>query len=158
LEVEVESSVLFWAPGPAFMPQHHVIRVIPGDKETNMTKKQLALLLALVLTIPAMMAVFAQQASAQAKKARVEGFVMRSSMEKSALTVHDEKTNSDRTVTYDSSTKWVSQYHGDKKVNDIDRGQVKDGDYVICMGAWDKSGGELHATTISKRLSHSPKP
>ncbi|HXJ16952.1 MAG TPA: hypothetical protein VNM68_07115 [Candidatus Polarisedimenticolia bacterium] len=121
-----------------------------------MTKKQLALLLALVITIPAVMAVFAQQASAQAKKARVEGFVVRSSAEKSNLTVRDEKTNAERTITYDSSTKWVSQYHHEKNVNDIDSSQVKDGDYVICMGSWDKSGGELHATMISKRLSHSP--
>jgi hypothetical protein len=60
----------------------------------------------------------------------------------------------ERTVVYDSSTKWVSQYHGDKKVNDIDRSQVKDGDYVICTGTWDKAG-LLHATLISKRLSHS---
>ena len=55
---------------------------------------------------------------------------------------------------YDSSTKWVSQYHGDKKINDIDASQVKDGDYVICMGTAEKSG-EIHAILISKRLSHS---
>ena len=61
----------------------------------------------------------------------------------------------ERTVQYDSSTRWVSQYHGDAKVNNIDPSQVKDGDRVICTGTLDKSG-VLHATLISKRLSHSP--
>jgi hypothetical protein len=55
---------------------------------------------------------------------------------------------------FDSSTKWVSQYHGDKKVNDIDASQVKDGDYVICKGT-PGEGRVIHATLISKRLSHS---
>jgi hypothetical protein len=61
----------------------------------------------------------------------------------------------EKTCVFDSSTKWVSQYHGDKKVNDIDASQVKDGDYVICKGSGEKAG-EIHATVISKRLSHSP--
>ncbi len=59
----------------------------------------------------------------------------------------------EKTVQYDSSTKWVSQEHGSKKVNDIDASQVKDNDRVICKGTWDKEG-VLHATLISKRLSH----
>jgi hypothetical protein len=48
----------------------------------------------------------------------------------------------------------VSAYHADKKVNDIDAGQVKEGDYVICKGTAEKAG-EIKATVISKRLSHS---
>ena len=56
---------------------------------------------------------------------------------------------------FDSSTKWVSQYHHEKKINDIDASQVKEGDYVICKGTEEKTG-EIHATVISKRLSHSP--
>ena len=55
---------------------------------------------------------------------------------------------------YGSSTRWVSQEHGSKKVNRIDPTQVKDGDRVICKGTWEKDGA-LHATVISKRLSHS---
>jgi hypothetical protein len=128
--------------------------VTPGDKENDMLKKQLTLLFALVLTIPLVTAVFAQQASAQAKNVRWEGRIVRSSMDQSTLTVRQVGSELERTVVYDSSTKWVSQYHGDKKVNDIDRSQVKDGDYVICTGTWDKAG-LLHATLISKRLSHS---
>ena len=50
-------------------------------------------------------------------------------------------------------TKWVSQEHGSKTVNDIDASQVKDNDRVICKGTYDKDG-VLHATLISKRLSH----
>jgi hypothetical protein len=58
----------------------------------------------------------------------------------------------ERIVKYDSSTRWVSQEHGSKKVNNIDASEVKDGDRVICKGALDKDG-VLHATLISKRLT-----
>jgi hypothetical protein len=39
-------------------------------------------------------------------------------------------------------------------VNDIDATRIKDGDRVIVKGTWEKPG-VLHATLISKRLSHS---
>ncbi len=97
-----------------------------------MLKKQVILLFALVLTFP-LAAVFAQKAAAPAKEARWEGRVERSSKEQSSLTVRN---------------------HADKKINDIDASQVKDGDYVICKGTAEKAG-EIHATLISKRLSHS---
>jgi len=121
-----------------------------------MLKKQFTLLFALVLTLALATAVFSQDAakSKEAKEARWEGRVERSSKEQSSLTVRKSGGNLERTIMYDSSTKWVSQYHAEKKVNDIDAGQVKDGDYVICKGTMDKSG-VLHATLISKRLSHS---
>jgi|HubBroStandDraft_4_1064222.scaffolds.fasta_scaffold340661_1 hypothetical protein len=124
-----------------------------------MLKKQIILLLGLVLTLPLAMAVSAQEAPAKAKEARWEGNIVRSSKDNSTLTVRKVGAmgaNDERTVQYDSSTKWVSQYHGDTKVNDIDASQVKDGDRVICTGTWDKPG-VLHATLISLRLSHSPK-
>ena len=89
-----------------------------------------------------------------AKAGRWEGVVARSNPDKSTITVRRSGSgNAEMTVEYDSSTKWVSQFHGDKKVNDIDSSQVKDGDTVICKGTWDKAG-VLHATLISKRLSH----
>jgi hypothetical protein len=95
---------------------------------------------------------FAQDA---AKKGRVEGRVAFSSADKSTITVRLAKMEgAEKTVHYDPSTKWVSQYHGDKNVNTIDANEVKDGDYVICMGSYDDKG-EFHATMISKRLSHS---
>jgi hypothetical protein len=90
------------------------------------------------------------------KQARWEGNVVRSNKDKSTLTVRQVGSSLERTVEYDSSTRWVSQAHGSKKVNDIDASQVKDGDRVIVRGTWDKGGGVLHATQISKRLSHSP--
>ncbi|MGC2766294.1 MAG: hypothetical protein WB607_12395 [Candidatus Acidiferrum sp.] len=121
-----------------------------------MLKKQIILLLGLVLTLPLAMAVSAQEAPAKAKAARWEGNIIRSSKDNSTLTVRKVGATDERTVQYDSSTKWVSQYHGDTKVNDIDSSQVKDGDRVICTGTWDKPG-VLHATLISLRLSHSPK-
>jgi hypothetical protein len=119
-----------------------------------MLKKQLTLLFALVLAFPLATAVFAQEAPAKSKEARWEGRVVRSSKEQSSLTVRQAGSTLERTCVYDSSTKWVSQYHADKNVNDIDSSQVKDGDYVICKGTGDKDG-VVHATLISKRLSHS---
>jgi hypothetical protein len=62
-------------------------------------------------------------------------------------------SNDERTIHYDSATRWVSQEHGSKKVNEIGATQVKDGDRVIATGIWDK--GVLYVTLISKRLSHS---
>ena len=72
--------------------------------------------------------------------------------DKTTLTVRKVGSSVEKTVQYDSSTHWVSQEHGSKKVNDIDASQVKDGDRVICTGTWDKDG-VLHATLISKRLT-----
>ncbi len=120
-----------------------------------MLKKQLTLLFALVLTFPLAAVVFGQQAPAKSKESRWEGRVERSSKEQSTLTLRKSGSSAEKTCAYDSSTKWVSQYHADKKVNDIDSSQVKDGDYVICKGTEEKTG-VIHATLISKRLSHSP--
>jgi len=117
-------------------------------------KKLLVLLFASVVVFPLASAVFAQEAPAQAKEDRWEGNIIRSDKDKSTLTVRKPGSTLARTVEYDSSTKWVSQYHGDNQVNNIDPSQVKDGDRVICTGTFDKNG-VLHATLISKRLSHS---
>ena len=87
-----------------------------------------------------------------AKKTRWEGTIIRSDPDKSTLTVRDSN-GVEMIVQYDSSTRWVSQEHGSKKVNDIDASQVKDNDRVICKGTREKDG-TFHATLISKRLSH----
>ena len=104
-------------------------------------------------------ALFGQAAPAQekmdkmAKQDRWEGNIIRSSQDKSTLTVRKVGSSEEKIVAYDSSTRWVSQKHGSKKANDIDASQVKDGDRVICEGSWGKDG-VLHATLVSKRLSH----
>jgi hypothetical protein len=118
-----------------------------------MLKKQLTLLFALALTLPLATAVLAQEAAKKAKETRWEGRVERISKDQSSLTVRKAGGSVEKTCAFDSSTKWVSQYHADKKVNNIDSTQVKEGDYVICKGTDEK--GVLHATLISKRLSHS---
>jgi hypothetical protein len=119
-----------------------------------MLKNKLGLLFVLVLTFPLALAVFAQDSPTKSKETRWEGRIERSSKEQSSLTVRQSGGNAEKTCVYDSSTKWVSQYHADKKVNDIDPSQVKDGDFVICKGSAEKAG-VIHATLISKRLSHS---
>ena len=95
-------------------------------------------------------------AQGEAKQDRVEGKVVRQNADKSTLTVRVRDTDTEKTVYYDPSTKWASQYHGDSQVNTIEAKDVKDGDQVICMGSYDDKK-EFHATSISKRLSHSPK-
>ena len=90
-----------------------------------MLKKQLTVLFALVLTFPLAMAVFAQKAPAKPKEARWEGKVQRSSKEQSSLTVRKSGSTLEKSCVYDSSTKWVSQYHGDKKVNDNEAAQTR---------------------------------
>ena len=110
------------------------------------------LLSMLVQTTPAQ-----EKMDKMAKQTRWEGNVIRSDKDKSTLTVRRVGSSLERTVQYDSSTRWVSQEHRSKKVNDIDASEVKDGDRVIALGTWDKGGSILHATQISKRLSHSPR-
>ena len=132
-----------------------------------MVKKLLVLLFTSLLALPLSTAVFAQDAPKETKAeekaekkadkkagkaARWDGIVTRVNKDKSTLNVRKVGSSQERTVEYDSSTKWVSQEHGKKKVNDIDADQVKDGDRVITTGTWDKDG-VLHATLISKRLT-----
>ena len=120
-----------------------------------MLTKLLTLLFTVLLALPPPTVVFGQEAPAKAKadkEGRWEGHVIRSSEQNSTLTVRKVGSSLEKTVRYDSSTHWVSQEHGSKRVNDINAGQVKDGDRVICTGTWDKDG-VLHATLISKRLT-----
>jgi hypothetical protein len=118
-----------------------------------MLKKGAALLSAVVLVFSLSTLGFAQGA---AKEARVEGRVAYSDKDKSLLAVRSESVSEHvTTVHYDASTKWVSQYHGDKKVNTIDPSEVREGDYVICVGSYNDQK-EFQAARISKRLSHSP--
>jgi hypothetical protein len=92
------------------------------------------------------------QSGKKHKQARWEGVITRSDKEKKTLTVRQRSSNVEKEVMYDDSTRWVSQEHGSKKVNDIDASQVSDNDRVICLGSFDKKG-VLHATMISKRLT-----
>jgi hypothetical protein len=120
-----------------------------------MVKQLLTLLFTFLFAFPLATTTLAQDAPAKtkpAKEARWDGTVIRSTPDKSTLTVRKRGSTAEMTVQYDSSTRWVSQEHGSKKVNDIDTSQVKDNDRVICKGTWSKDG-IFHATLISKRLS-----
>jgi len=68
------------------------------------------------------------------------------------LDVRKRGGNIEKTIHYDGSTKWTSQEHGSKKVNDVTAADVKDGDRVICVGKYDEKG-DFQATLISKRLT-----
>ena len=117
-----------------------------------MLKRLVAVLFVTTLAVSLSPTSFAQ---GKMKPGRVEGKIIRSDKDKMNLTVRRLDTPNETTVVYDASTKWTSQYHGDKKANTIDAADVKDGDRVICLGSYDDKGA-LHAATISKRLSHSP--
>lgn len=117
-----------------------------------MLKKMAALsfIVATVLSIPA--SGFAKGAE---DVVRVEGRVVGHNKDNSTLTIR-KKDGIESTVHYDASTEWTSQYHGEKKADKIDASQIKNDDYVICVGlSGDK--GVVNATYISKRLSHSSK-
>jgi hypothetical protein len=150
--------LFFWAPGLCFPATYHIFpagELVNKGERKDMMKKLLVLLLTSVLTFPLATAVFAQDAPAKekvAKESRWEGNILRSSKDESSLTVRKVGSTDERIVKYDSSTRWVSQEHGSKKVNNIDASEVKDGDRVICKGTLDKDG-VLHATLISKRLT-----
>ena len=121
-----------------------------------MVRELFTLLCASVIVFSLTAAVKAPAQEKMHKKAtegRWEGNVIRSNPDKSTLTVRRVGSSVEKTVHYDGATRWVSQEHGSKKVNDIDPTQVKDNDRVIARGIWDK--GVLYATLISKRLSHS---
>ena len=121
-----------------------------------MLKKMTALWFMVVLVVSMSASGFAKD---DKKEARVEGRVVRHSNDNSTLTVrlpNEIGGGVEKTVHYDNSTGWTSKYHGAKKVNTIDASQIKDGDYVICLGSYDDKG-QFHATDCSKRLSHSPK-
>jgi hypothetical protein len=87
-----------------------------------------------------------------AKEARWEGIVIRSNKDDNTLTVRKRGSSQERVIHYDSSTRFTSQAHGSKKVNDIDASEVKDNDRVICLGHYDPNG-KFQATLISKRLT-----
>lgn len=84
------------------------------------------------------------------KQARWEGIVIRHDANGQTLTVRKRGTEEEKIIHYDSSTQFVSQAHGSKKVNPIDAGGIKDNDRVICIGHDEK--GHFVATLISKRL------
>ena len=139
----------------AIVCQHDLSR---ERKKIHIAFKLLTMLFMGVLTLLLSTVLFAQEATAQnkaVKQGRCEGVVVRNSEHASTLTVRKVGSMDEKTVRYGSSTRWVSQEHGSKEVKDIAASQVKDGDRVICMGIWNKDG-TLHATLISKRLSHSP--
>jgi hypothetical protein len=149
---QILKACSFRARGSSVLATYHVFAGNPGNKERNIMKKLLALLSAFVLTLPLATAVFAQEA--KSKETRFEGRVERISKDQSSLTIRKVGETVEMTCVFDGSTKWVSQYHADKKINDIDASQVKEGDYVICKGTAGE-GRIIHATLISKRLSHS---
>jgi|ERR1700758_4727526 hypothetical protein len=125
-----------------------------------MVKKLLTLLFASLFVFSTSAPLFAQEAAKEekaakpkkAEQARWEGIVVRSSSEKMTLDVRKRGGNIEKTIHYDSNTKWTSQEHGSKTVNNITAADVKDGDRVICLGKYDDKN-EFQATLISKRLT-----
>jgi hypothetical protein len=85
----------------------------------SMVKRITLLLAAMLVLLPSMLAL--AQTSA-----RWEGIVSRSNKQKSTLTVRARNSTSfdEKVIHYDSSTRFTSQEHGGKKINDIDANQV----------------------------------
>jgi hypothetical protein len=126
------------------------------EQGVTMFRKRFTLVCAFAIVFSLTAAVEApaqQEMHKTANEGRWEGSVVRSNPDKGTLTVRQVGSDIEKTIHYDGATRWVSQEHGSKKVNDIDPTQVKESDRVIARGIWDK--GVLYATLISKRLSHS---
>ena len=122
--------------------------------DDSIMKRLLRLLFAFMFVFAVTTPMRAQEnAKKPAKGARWEGTVALKSSAHSTLLVRQSGSATEKTIHFDGATVWNSQYHGDKAVNTIDASQVKEGDYVICVGTYDEKN-EFHATTISKRLSH----
>jgi len=121
-------------------------------------KKLLGLLIASMLVFAVSAPIRAQDSATTkkpAKEVRWEGNVIRINTDKSTMDVRAVGGTTEKTIHFDSATAWNSQYHGDKAINKIDASEVKEGDRVICVGNYNDKK-EFVATTISKRLSHSP--
>jgi len=80
-----------------------------------------------------------EKKSAAAKEARWRGYIVRQDKDKSILTV--KEGNVERTVVYDSSTRWT------KGKETADPSEFKDGVRVTCHGKYDDKG-RLIATRI----------
>ncbi len=83
-----------------------------------------------------------QKKEKAAKEDRWSGIIQRSNKEASTLTVR--KGNIEKTVVYESSTKWT------KGTGSADAADFKDGSRVIVMGKYDEKG-RLVATRIDLR-------
>jgi hypothetical protein len=81
------------------------------------------------------------------KEARWHGVLVRVSEDGSTFTVR--KGNIDKAIHLTADTKYTKAEG--KKVVDIDKGDVKEGDDVICIGKYDDKG-DFVATRVDKRL------
>jgi hypothetical protein len=129
-----------------------------GKGGDSIMKKLLGLFIASIFVFAVSAPIRAQESAKTkkpAKEVRWEGSVIRISTENSTMDVRVVGGTMEKEIHFDSATVWNSQYHGDKTVNQITASDVKEGDRVICVGKYNDKN-EFVATTISKRLSHSP--
>lgn len=105
-----------------------------------------------LVAICAALVLAASTSSASAKekaggKARWHGALVRTSEDGSVLTVR--KGNIEKAIHVSADTKWTKEEKG--KSVDIEKSEIKEGDDLICMGAYDDKG-EFVATRVDKRL------
>ena len=84
-----------------------------------------------------------EKATAAPKQSRWHGLIVRFDKDGSTMVVR--KGNVDRTIHFDSSTKWTS---GTKVV---DMSKFKEGSDVICLGTYPAGSVEMNATRIDLR-------
>jgi Ni/Co efflux regulator RcnB len=114
-------------------------------------KKVLLVLLAIVVAAGGCLAQEAPAGKAtgdkgkNASQGRWHGVIARHNDDKSTFDVR--KKDFEKTVVYDSSTKWTK---GDKPA---DRSEFKDGSEIIALGSWDEKG-RLMANRIDLRQRH----
>jgi hypothetical protein len=124
--MNAQAANLFRRPRLLFFATHYNLSCEEGG--VHMSKMLLTLLFTALLAFSVSTLAVAQEAPAQekaTKETHFEGIVVRTSQDKSTLTVRKAGSSVEKIVNYDSSTQWVSQEHGSKKVNDIDASQLK---------------------------------
>jgi Ni/Co efflux regulator RcnB len=84
-----------------------------------------------------------KKTAAAAKQARWHGRIVRMNKDQSTLDVR--RQHIEKTISYDSSTKWTE---GTKAV---EMSEFKETDDVICLGTYDEKG-KFHATRIDRRV------
>jgi hypothetical protein len=126
-----------------FVPSRRV------NQEEGMRKASAFVLVAALAVL--VIAVSPSSASAKGKKmagaARWHGVLVRISEDGMTYTVR--KGNLDKAIHVTADTKFTKAEG--KKVVDIDKGDVKEGDDIICIGKYDDKG-DFEATRIDKRL------
>jgi hypothetical protein len=106
----------------------------------------LVAVLAALVVVASPISVSARQSGKTGKQARWHGTLVRISTDGSTFTVR--KGSIDKEIHVNADTQYTKAEG--KKVENIEKDDIKEGDDIICLGKYEK--GEFVATRVDKRL------